>query len=149
MATYSVTIRRDEVSDDTTFYTNITDTTLLDSIFGDVNPQGSDTVEYAFDRGIARTAEHNTFVAKFGDGYEQRLRSGINSKQESISVNFNNRNADDIVILSAFLDNKVGANFDIVLNGETIKVATEQYNISYQQDEIHSLNTTLRRVYEP
>lgn len=148
MATYSVTIRRDEVSDDTTFYTNITDTALLDSIFG-ATQLGSDTVEYAFDRGIGRTAEHNTFIAKFGDGYEQRLRSGINSKRESISVNFNNRNADDIIILSAFLDNKVGANFDIVLNGETIKVATEQYDISYQQDEIHSLTTTLRRVYEP
>lgn len=148
MATYSVTIRRDEVSDDTTFYTNITDTTLLDSIFGETQ-LGSDTVEYAFDRGIGRQAEHTTFVAKFGDGYEQRVRYGINSKQENIAVNFNNRNADDVVILAAFLDNKVGANFDIVLNGETIKVATEQYNIAYQQDGIHSLTTTLRRVYEP
>ena len=148
MATYSVTIRRDEVSDDTTFYTNITDTTLLDSIFGETQ-LGSDTVEYAFDRGIGRQAEHTTFVAKFGDGYEQRVRYGINSKQENIAVNFNNRDANDVVILAAFLDNKVGANFDIVLNGETIKVATEQYNIAYQQDGIHSLNTTLRRVYEP
>jgi phage-related protein len=148
MATYSVTIRRDEVSDDTTLYTNITDTTLLDSIFGGTQ-LGSDTVEYSFDRGIARQAKHSAFVAKFGDGYEQRVRSGINSKQENISVAFNNRNADDIVVLSAFLDNKVGANFNIVLNGETIKVATEQYNISYQQDTIHSLTATLRRVYEP
>lgn len=148
MATYSVTIRRDEVSDDTTFYTNITDTALLDSIFGE-NQLGSDTVEYAFDRGIGRQTAHTTFVAKFGDGYEQRVRYGINSKQENIAVNFNNRDADDIIVLSAFLDNKVGANFDIVLNGETIKVATEQYNISYQQDAIHSLTATLRRVYEP
>lgn len=148
MATYSVTIRRDEVSDDTTFYTNITDTTLLDSIFGETQ-LGSDTVEYAFDRGISRQAEHNTFVAKFGDGYEQRVRRGINSKQENISVNFNNRDANDIIILAAFLDNKVGANFDIVLSGETIKVATEEYSIAYLQDGIHSLATTFRRVYEP
>lgn len=148
MATYSVTIRRDEVSDDTTFYTNITDIAFLDSIFGE-DQLGSDTVEYSFDRGIGRQAEHETYVAKFGDGYEQRLRNGINSKKENISVNFNNRNADDIVILSAFLDNKVGANFDIVLSGETIKVATEKYNIAYNQDAIHSLTTTLRRVYEP
>lgn len=148
MATYSITIRRDEVSNDTTFYTNITDTTLLDSVFGNTG-LGSDTVEYGFDRGISRQAKHSSFVAKFGDGYEQRVRSGINSKQENIGVNFNNRNADDIEVLSAFLDNKVGANFNIVLNGETIKVATEQYNISYQQDAIHSLAATLRRVYEP
>ena len=148
MATYSITIRRDEVSNDTTFYTNITDTTLLDSVFGNTG-LGSDTVEYGFDRGIGRQVEHTSFVAKFGDGYEQRVRYGINSKQENIAVNFNNRNADDIEVLSAFLDNKTGANFDIVLNSETIKVATETYNISYTQDAIHSLSTTLRRVYEP
>lgn len=161
MATYSLTIRRDQVSDlvtdqttdDTVIYTNITDTNLLDFAFGGYGdgetPLASDTVEYSFDRGVQRQSTHTMLSAQFGDGYEQRARSGINSKREEISISFNNRNSNDITILSAFLDNKTGSNFNITLNNEILTVTTEEYNISYTQDEIHSLTTRLRRVYEP
>lgn len=148
MSTYSLTFRKDDVSGDTTLLTNITDTTLLEAVFGEDSIE-STTKEFNFDRGIQRQTRIRTLTATFGDGYEQRVRNGINPKQESFSVSFNNRSTEEIEVLAAFFDNKTGDNFDIVINGETIKVASEQYNISYGQPTINSLSTQLRRVYEP
>lgn len=145
MATYSVTINENEVSGNTSFVTNITDSALLEEVF----PAAATSVEIAFDRNIQRQSENRVLVARFGDGYEQRVGDGINIKQQTYTVNFANRTLSEITVLAAFLDNKSGDNFDIVIGGETIKVATEQYSIQYVQDEIHSLSTTLRRVYEP
>lgn len=148
MSTYSLTFRKDDVSGDTTLLTNITDTTLLETVFGE-NSVASTTKEFNFDRGIQRQTSIRTLTATFGDGYEQRVRNGINPKQESFSVSFNNRSTEEIEVLAAFFDNKTGDNFNIVINGETIKVASEQYNISYGQTTINSLSIQFRRVYEP
>lgn len=145
MAAYSVTINESEVSGNTSFVTNITDSALLEKVF----PAAATTAEIVFDRNINRQSENKVLVARFGDGYEQRVGDGINIKQQSFTVSFANRPLSEITVLAAFLDNKAGDSFDIVVGGETIKVATEQYNIQYVQDEIHSLSTTFRRVYEP
>ena len=148
MSTYSLTFRKDAVSGDTTLLTNITNNTLLTSIFGS-GSSASTTKEFVFDRNIQRQTKVRVLTATFGDGYEQRVRNGINPKEELFSINFNNRTSDEITVLAAFLDNKSGGNFDIVINGDTIKVAAEEYSIDYGQESINSLSTQLRRVYEP
>lgn len=148
MSTYSLTMRKDDVSGDTTLLTNITDTVLLETIFGEDSVETT-TKEFPFDRNIQRQTKVRVRTATFGDGYEQRVRNGINPKEEIFNISFNGRSSDEIEVIAAFLDNKTGANFDIVINGDTIKVAAEEYSIGYEQSSINSLSTQLRRVYEP
>jgi phage-related protein len=105
------------------------------------------------DRGLQRQVKHRILTSKFGDGYEQRVRDGINTKEDSFNISFNNRPAEEINLIAAFLDAKAGLNFNLTITNytgdEVIKVVAEEYNISYPQETIHSLQTTFRRVYEP
>jgi phage-related protein len=114
--------------------------------------------EAVADRGLGRKSAHNVLTAKFGDGYEQRVLDGINTKQDMFSISFKNRDAEDINLIAGFLDNKAGTNFDFVitdtfsngsLSNSTIKVVCDSYNINYGQSTNHSLSCELRRVYEP
>jgi len=60
------------------------------------------------DKTLAMSSKPNVLVAKFGDGYQQRIASGLNSIAESFSVAFQNRpkvEADDI---EAFFSAKKG-----------------------------------------
>ncbi len=148
MSTFSLTIIREEISGNTSLFTNITNSSLVLSVFGEYSTD-STTKEFTFDRNIQRQTVFNVTVATFGDGYEQRARNGINPKNETFAVTFNNKTNEEIEVISAFLDNKTGANFNIVLNGQTIKVACEQYSITYGNVNNQSLQTSLRRVYEP
>lgn len=114
--------------------------------------------EAVADRGLSRSSKHNVLTAKFGDGYEQRVLDGINTKQDQFSISFKNRDAADINLIAAFLDDSAGKSFNFVITDKfssgnlttsTIKVVVDDYNISYGQATNHSLACVLRRVYEP
>lgn len=118
----------------------------------------SSAFEAVADRGLSRKSKHNVLTAKFGDGYEQRVLDGINTKQDMFNISFNNRQAEDINLIAGFLDNKAGTNFDFVitdtfssgsLTTSTLKVVCDDYSINYGQADNHSLSCQLRRVYEP
>ena len=112
----------------------------------------SNTVVVA-DRGLQRSTQLRVLTTSFGDGYEQRVKDGVNTKMDTFSITFNNRRAEDINRIAAFFDAKTGNNFTFTVTdhaGDTdIKVVCESYNISYIAENFHSLNCTLRRVYEP
>jgi len=119
---------------------------------------GSTDFEAVADRGLSRSSTHRVLTAKFGDGYEQRVLDGINTKNDQFSISFNNREAEDINLIAEYLDTKAGLSFDFTitdtfsggaLSNSTIKVVCEQYNISYPHTSVHSLSANLRRVYEP
>ena len=129
---------------------------------GDVNSikntTGQSSFEAVADRGLSRKSKHNVLTAKFGDGYEQRVLDGINTKQDMFNISFNNREAEDINLIAGFLDDKAGTNFDFVitdtfssgsLTTSTLKVVCDGYDINYGQSDNHSLSCQLRRVYEP
>ena len=114
--------------------------------------------EAVADRGLSRKSKHNVLTAKFGDGYEQRVLDGINTKQDQFSISFKNRDAADINLIAVFLDDSAGKSFNFVitdtfssgnLTTSTIKVVVDDYSISYGQATNHSLSCELRRVYEP
>lgn len=118
----------------------------------------SSAFEAVADRGLSRKSKHNVLTAKFGDGYEQRVLDGINTKQDMFNISFKNRDAEDINLIAEFLDNKAGTNFDFVitdtfssgsLTTSTLKVVCDGYDINYGQADNHSLSCQLRRVYEP
>lgn len=141
MATFSFTIPASDV----------------DTIKGQSQGTNSD-FEAVADRGLSRKSKHNVLTAKFGDGYEQRVLDGINTKQDMFNISFKNREAEDINLIAGFLDDKAGTNFDFVitdtfssgsLTTSTLKVVCDGYDINYGQSDNHSLSCQLRRVYEP
>ena len=122
------------------------------------NTTGQSSFEATADRGMSRSSSHRVLTAKLGDGYEQRVLNGINTKEDSFSLSFNNRSAEDINLIAAFLDDKAAKNFDFTvtdsftggsLSNTTMKVVCDSYNVNYIRENFHSLTCTLRRVYEP
>lgn len=108
---------------------------------------------YCFDRGFQRNVNHRVLRAGFGDGYSQRVKDGINTKDENISVAFKTRTATEINLLADYLDLKAGSSFPIVVTNrsgdETIQVMCTSYNLNYNYETVHTLTTTFMRVYEP
>ena len=109
--------------------------------------------EIVLDKNSSRSTTHRVLNANFGDGYEQRVLDGINTKQETFSVSFNNRTKDEINLIAAYLDKKASENFTLTvpsLSGtETLRVVCDAYNITYIYEDYHNLTGTFRRVYEP
>lgn len=124
----------------------------VDALKGD-SPGTNSSFQAVADRGLSRQTNNKVLTAKFGDGYEQRVKDGINTKMDMFNITFNNRTASSINLLAAFFDDRSGKNFDFTvteLTGDnTMKVVCENYTIQYIREEYHSLQTSLRRVYEP
>jgi len=108
------------------------------------------------DKGLGRQSRPRVRIAKFGDGYEQRIADGLNPIEETFSVSFNNRSAaeiDDIIGYLASLGGVSSFNFtfpdDNGVGGETtIKVVCDNYGQTYTNDGYPSATATFRRVYE-
>ena len=122
------------------------------------NTSGSVDFKAQADRGLSKTTQHRVLTAQFGDGYSQRVRDGINTKIESFTISFNNRSAEEINLIAAYLDSKAGLHFVLnitdtftsgSLSDSAIKVVCQDYSTSYTHTVNHSLTTTFRRVYEP
>lgn len=108
------------------------------------------------DRGIQRQSNPRVLVARFGDGYEQRIADGINSVDEMFSVTFNNRSAAEVDDITGYFASLKGATSftytipdDNAVGGElAIKVVCQNYSQSYHHDGFYSVSATLKRVYE-
>lgn len=108
------------------------------------------------DKGLTRQTVPAVHLVKFGDGYEQRVKNGINNLQQSISVSFANRPKADIDDIVAFFETKGGFTaFDFTLadtnggsNEETIKVVCDSWNQTWNYDDFYTLDAQFRRVYE-
>jgi phage-related protein len=113
---------------------------------------GSDQVVTA-DRGLSRNSIGRVLTAKFGDGYEQRVKDGVNAKNQTFMITFNNRAAADIYNIEKFFNENIGKAFTFTVAdkaGNTAqKVVCEDYNITYISENFHSMTANLRRVYEP
>ena len=60
------------------------------------------------DRSLSQSAKTSVRVAKFGDGYQQRVADGLNSVGSSFSLSFNNRTKEDIDDIVSFFESKKG-----------------------------------------
>lgn len=113
----------------------------------------SSPVTVVADRGLSRQSMHRVLTARFGDGYEQRVKDGINTKDDVFNISFNNRTAATINQIAAFFDAKAGKSFTFTVTdhaGNTnLKVVCDGYNTTYISESFHSLTCSLRRVYEP
>lgn len=108
------------------------------------------------DRGLARSSTPRVLVARFGDGYEQRLADGINNINETFQVTFNNRTKEEIDDITGYFASLNGVTAftytipdDNAGGGErAIKVICETYNQNYSYGDFYSASATFRRVYE-
>jgi phage-related protein len=110
------------------------------------------------DKSMTKQSAPRVLVANFGDGYEQRIADGINTLNETYTLNFATRLKEDIDDIVVFLDGKQGvSNFTLTLpdtnnttrTGERdVKVVTTDYSVVYNYDNFYSLSLSLKRVFE-
>lgn len=108
------------------------------------------------DKGMSAPYKPRVLSAKFGDGYEQRLRDGINNVERTFSISFKNQPkaiADDI---AGYFNSLAGVdNFTFTIpdtnggsNEEAVKVVCDTWSKTYTYDEFYNVTATLREVFE-
>jgi phage-related protein len=116
------------------------------------------------DKGLSRVTTPKVHVARFGDGYEQRIAMGLNSLEEKFTLTFQNREKAFIDDVVDFLETKKGVTaFSLIVPdsnvtsdpagdagvGEReIKVVAENHTTTFLYDDYYSLTVSVRRVYE-
>tara|TARA_B100001123_G_C15053993_1_gene924762 strand:+ start:106 stop:477 length:372 start_codon:yes stop_codon:yes gene_type:complete len=107
------------------------------------------------DKSMTRSTKPAVHLAKFGDGYEQRLANGLNVLGETFSITFNNRTKEEIDDIVAFFENKAGVTaFNYTIpdsnnSGETtVKVVCDTWSKTFTFGDYYSASATFRRVYE-
>lgn len=109
-----------------------------------------------YDRGIQQAPAPRVLKAQFGDGYEMRVRDGINNTPRSWGLTFNNRTKEDIDNLYAFFNRLASVDTckltipDQTESGNefTATVVIEDYNRVMTYDNFYSLSCTAREVFE-
>ncbi len=134
----------------------VTGATPGDTIFGMGGP-------VMFDKGAAETPKPRVLKAQFGDGYEMRVRDGINNAPRTWSLVFNNRTREDIDNLNRFFivlasvdtcrltvpdTTAVAGTGSTVDVEEAVTVVIEQFTRTMSNTLYHSLTCTAREVFE-
>lgn len=118
-----------------------------DEIIAKLYPTGFDSREIKFDRGFSRQTEQRVLQVSFGDGYEQRIKDGINTKKEMYNMNLANRLWQEIVLIGIYFDTIQPSSFNITLERETVLVSLKNYSINIGHDSVQSISAQLKRVY--
>tara|TARA_B100001175_G_C19487422_1_gene630609 strand:+ start:376 stop:786 length:411 start_codon:yes stop_codon:yes gene_type:complete len=130
---------------------------------GFIVPNISNSIPVVPDKTLNRQTQPKVRVAKFGDGYQQRIADGLNTLRDTFTVNFVNRlkaEADDIEAffrtkkaVTAFSftypDSNSGTNDSEGSPVTTIKVVCTQWSQSWSNSGSYSITATFERVYEP
>lgn len=111
------------------------------------------------DKSLSRTSTPKIRSAIYGDGYEQRAKSGLNSIEEEFNVTFVNRTKAVVDDLNVFFADKAGvSSFPFTIpdtdntttTGEkTIKVVCSTWETYYSNSDHYSMNATFKRIYQP
>ena len=117
-----------------------------------------DTITVAIpDKMLSRKSTPKVNIAKFGDGYEQRLQRGINPLEETYSVSFVNRPKEDIDDIIAFFESKGGVtsflftipDSNAVGDETSVYVVCDSWDLSFSNCDYYQCTANFRRVYEP
>ena len=113
------------------------------------------------DNDLTRNSKPKVRVIKFGNGYEQRSKEGLNHIDQTFKVTMKNREkatADDIL---KFFEDKGGiSSFDFTFPDansttndssgnavSTVKVVCDTWSIQYAYGSHYNVNATFRRIY--
>lgn len=107
------------------------------------------------DYGLERETTATVSKIQFGDGYSQRVRSGINTRQSSWSVTLTNRPFADVDAMEAFLDQHAGTEYfmwpdfnDPTDTAKHLKVVCDKWKRTWSAPHHDTLTLTLTRVFD-
>lgn len=109
-----------------------------------------------YDKGISMTTKPRVLQAQFGDGYEMRVKDGINNTPRTWSMEFKTRPKAEIDDLYTFMNQLAQVSSakltvpDSNAGGseETVVVILENYSKTYDYGDYYSLSCTAREVFE-
>lgn len=111
------------------------------------------TFTWTADYGYSRQTRPVVRKVQFGDGYEQRLAFGLNTKPQVYSLTFSNRDNSESDAIEQFLFDRGGVeSFDWTppQGGGLIKVVCdepwERTPVAYN---LNTIQATFRQVFEP
>ena len=111
--------------------------------------------EYTPDKNVSRSSTPKLHMAKFGDGYEQRARRGLNSLTEVFAVSFENRTLQEANELVEFFDIVLGVTaFEFTLPGDSLAsydtclVVCDDYSRTFTYNNYNTVAATFRKVYD-
>ena len=117
---------------------------------------GSNGNRFVPDKNLQKNSTPKVHRVAFGDGYEQRIRKGLNSINFAYTLTFSNRDINEVHLIIAFFEEVLGTiAFDFTLPKEnletleTVKVVCDSYNQTFTYNNYHNLTANFRRVYEP
>ena len=89
------------------------------------------------DRSLSATSTSNIRTARFGDGYEQRAVSGINSLSQEYAISLMNRSKTEVDDIIAFFETKKGVTaFNFTIPDTNSTSATTGTTSSNSGDEV-------------
>jgi len=112
------------------------------------------TAKVVYDKGVAQQPKPRVLKAQFGDGYEMRVRDGINNTPRTWGLSFANRTKEDVDKLYKFFNTLAGVDTckltipNAVDGEETITVLVEEYSRTLNYDNYYSLSCSCREVFE-
>lgn len=109
------------------------------------------TFTYTPDFGATKKNKPSVKVAKFGDGYEQRLAYGVNTNPQEWSLSFANRTDTEASAIDAFLTARGAVeSFDWTPYGGTAgKYVCREWSRSLDSYNRNTIQATFIQVFEP
>lgn len=105
------------------------------------------------DFGMSKKSEPRLRTVKFGDGYEQRLRYGLNQNPKVWDLKWTAKSNADADAIEAFFDARANdaAAFDWTppAGGTAGKYVCQTWNRDLQYANINIITATFIQVYEP
>jgi len=112
------------------------------------------SAKVVYDRGIQQNEKPRVLTAQFGDGYELRVRDGINNTPREWGLKFANRTKEDIDKLYKFMNTLAEVDTakltvpNAVDGEETVTVILQGYSRSLVYDNYYTMVCTAREVFE-
>ena len=109
-----------------------------------------------YDKGIQMSTAPRVLKAQFGDGYEMRVKDGINNTPRTWNLSFNTRPKAEIDDLYTFMNQLAQVSTAKLTvpdtnasgNEEEVIVILEGYSKTVNYDEYYSLSCTAKEVFE-
>lgn len=110
------------------------------------------TFTYLTDYQTPKTVEPSVTVIKFGDGYEQRQKKGINNQPQKWDLQFQNRTDTEANAIEAFFVAREGVeSFDWTPpdSGTALKFVCRSWRKTPEHGGIWTITASFDQVFEP
>lgn len=110
--------------------------------------------QFEFNPDFGAQVAYNPAVkrVKFGDGYEQRAKFGINTNPQVWTLKFQNRDETETNAIEDFLKSKEGVSaftWRPPRATADIKVVCDSWTVEAVKFNLNTINATFRQVFQP